>query len=357
MSVAQELPVGLSTKELLDATLRDGSYAVDFQFDEKFVVELLGRLDATPIDKVEIGHGHGFEAERAGARPCNIDLRRWCDIAQSELRSSPWGMFAQPGFSRLSTLAELCDQGMSFVRVGMEADRVGENLDYLERATELCGQVYLNLMKTSATPAEELPGLLRDVPRGIAGVYVVDSYGSMLPADVYRYVRTVKQHFPVVGFHGHDNLGLANANSIAAFEAGATIVDVTLGGIGRGSGNAETESMAGIFKIKGQDRYDYKELASLAEFCRKGMIPLPEDRNMQVLGGVIGIHSGFFPLIEQLCSELDVEPASLMETAVDLAAQSASKADIQAAAQRLAATRAGAPAVLGASRSETGARR
>ncbi|MER6197000.1 hypothetical protein ABT234_06440 [Streptomyces sp. NPDC001586] len=324
------------TTELLDATLRDGSYAVDFQLEEKFVVELLGRLNETPIRKIEIGHGLGFEAERAGITACNIDLQRWCEIARSELTTSSWGMFAQPEFSRLTTLAELCDQGMSFVRIGIEAERVAEHLDYIERATEICGEVYLNLMKTSATPAEHLPALLEGVTRDIAGLYVVDSYGSMLPDDVRRYVTVVKELFPVVGFHGHDNLGMANANTMAAVEAGATIVDGTLNGIGRGAGNAETESLAGILSLTSGDVYDYKELGKLAEFCRSSMDVLPENRTMQVLGGVIGIHSGFFPLVEELCAELTVDPASVMETAVELAPASAGKNDIRAAALRIA---------------------
>ncbi|WP_101257878.1 hypothetical protein [Streptomyces barkulensis] len=326
----------LGQTEILDATLRDGSYAVDFQLEEKFVSELLGRLDETPVRKVEIGHGLGYEAERSGTRACSIDLERWCELARSELRRTAWGMFAQPGFSRLSTLSRLCDEGMSFVRIGVEPEHVQDHLDYIERATEICGEVYLNLMKTSGTPAEELPGLLRDVTPAIAGVYVVDSYGSMVPGDIRRYVTAVKGSFPVVGFHGHDNLGMANANSIAAFEAGATIVDGCLDGIGRGAGNAQTESLAGIISMLGEDRFDYKALAKLADFCRTTLDPLPEDRNMQVLGGVIGMHSGFFPLIERLCDELTVDPASLMETAVELAPRSAGKSDIQAAARRLA---------------------
>jgi 4-hydroxy 2-oxovalerate aldolase len=326
----------LLTAEILDATLRDGSYAVGFQLDEEFVIELLGRLNEIPIGKVEIGHGLGFEAERSGITPCNIDLRRWCELARAELAASSWGMFAQPEFSRLTTLADLCSQGMSFVRIGMEAERVPEHLEYIERATEICGEVYLNLMKTSATPPGELSGLLSGVTPAISGLYVVDSYGSMLPSDVRRYVTAAKASFPVIGFHGHDNLGMANANSITAIEAGATIVDGTLDGIGRGAGNAETESLAGIFSIRGDDRYDYKKLARLAEFCRRSLNLLPENRNMQVLGGVIGIHSGFFPLIEELCSELTVDSASLMETAVELAPRSVGKNDIRAAAQRMA---------------------
>ncbi|CAM5682095.1 Pyruvate carboxyltransferase domain-containing protein OS=Streptomyces glaucescens OX=1907 GN=SGLAU_00920 PE=4 SV=1 [Streptomyces glaucescens] len=262
--------------ELLDCTLRDGSYAVDFQLDEEFVTQLLTRLDGIPVAKVEVGHGIGLEAERNGIKPCNIGHYRWAEIAGSTLTRKPWGMFAQPEFTRLDTIAEMTDRGMSFVRVGMEPDRVPENLDYLRRATDLCGQVYLNLMKSSATPVNELVRLLDGLIPDIAGVYVVDSYGAMLPADVQTYVSAVREHFEVVGFHGHDNLGtMANINSITALQAGATIVDATLDGIGRGSGNAAIESLAGVIKKLEADLFDYQELARLAEYCRENMRPIP----------------------------------------------------------------------------------
>lgn len=321
--------------ELLDTTLRDGSYAVDFQLDEDFVTELLSHLDQTSVRKIELGHGLGLEAERTGIAACNIDPDRWCEIANSTLEQAEWGMFAQPGFTRLATLERMCASGMSFVRLGMEADQVGENLDYIRQTMDICGQVYLNLMKTSATPAERLPELLCDVPAGVAGLYIVDSYGSMLPDDVRRYVTTVRDQFDVIGFHGHDNLGMATANSVAAIDAGASIADGTLNGIGRGAGNAQTESLAGILHVTGKQSFDYKELARLAELCHTSLKVIPDDRNMQVLGGVIGIHSGFFPLIEQLCGESALDAAALMETAAGIAQSSVGKNDIRAAAERI----------------------
>ncbi|MFF4185105.1 hypothetical protein ACFYZ9_18080 [Streptomyces sp. NPDC001691] len=323
------------TINLLDCTLRDGSYAVDFQLDEQFVTHLLTRLNDIPVAKVEVGHGIGLEAERKGIKACNIDHYQWAEIARTTLPDKPWGMFAQPEFTRLETVAELSDRGMSFIRVGMEPDRVSENLDYLRSATELCGQVYLNLMKSSATPVRELVRLLDGVTPDVAGVYVVDSYGAMLPADVQAYVSAVGQFFPVVGFHGHDNLGMANINSITALQAGATIVDATLDGIGRGSGNAAIESLAGVVKMLGSDLFDYEELAKLAAYCRDNMDAIPEDRTMQVLGAVIGIHSGFFPLVEELAEEYQADPARLMETAVEIADHSPRKDDFRTAATKI----------------------
>lgn len=327
---------GLRTVELLDCTLRDGSYAVDFQFSEEFVAHLLAGLDKTPVSKIEIGHGLGVEAERSGIRPCNIDRHQWCRLATSILTDTPWGVFAQPSFTRLETIAELVDRGMSFVRVGMEPDKVVENLDYLRRATEVCGEVYLNLMKSSATPVPQLLRMLDGIPAAVRGVYVVDSYGAMLPTDVQRYVSAVAERFPVVGFHGHDNLGLATINSITALQSGATIADGTLNGIGRGSGNAAIESLAGIISMLEGDLFDYQELARLAEYCRINMDVIIEDRAMHVLGGVIGIHSGFFPLVVELAHQYGTSPARLMETAVRMADHSPRQADFQAAASRLA---------------------
>ncbi|WNV87540.1 hypothetical protein [Umezawaea sp. Da 62-37] len=326
----------ISGIELLDCTLRDGAYAVDFQFDEEFVWTLLTRLNETPVSKVEVGHGLGLEAERSGIRAGNIHHSEWCAMAGAALTKKPWGMFAQPEFTRIETIAEMCERGLSFVRVGMEPDRVQDHLEYIQRAVDTCGQVYLNLMKSSATPVEEFLRALEGVSPDIAGVYVVDSYGAMLPETVHEYVTAVAERHPVVGFHGHDNLGMANINTITAFEAGAKILDGTLNGIGRGSGNAALESLAGVIKIMDSDRFDYQELADLAEFCRVNMDVILEDRKMQVLGGVIGIHSGFFPLVEELAEKCHSDPASVMETAVGVADQSPRKADFHAAAARLA---------------------
>jgi len=336
MSLASNQLAETSKVELLDCTLREGSYAVDFQFDEGFVTHLLSQLKETPVSKIEIGHGIGIEAERTGIKACNIDHYRWCEIAGSTLTNKPWGMFAQPEFTRLNTVAELSNRGMSFVRVGIETDKVAENLDYLQRVTDVCGQVYLNLMKSSATPVHQLLGMLDGVSSAVTGVYVVDSYGAMLPTDVHRYVSAVKEQFPVVGFHGHDNLGMASINSITALRAGATVVDGTLNGIGRGSGNAAIESLAGIIKILEADLFDYQELAKLAEYCRVNMDVIVEDRTMQVLGGVIGVHSGFFPLVEELAAKYRTDPARLMEAAVRIAEQSPHKADFHTAASRIA---------------------
>ncbi|MYU24123.1 hypothetical protein [Streptomyces sp. SID8352] len=337
MSSQGDRPAETTRLDLLDCTLRDGMYAVDFQLDEKFVTGLLTRLNQTPVTRIEVGHGLGLEAERTGVTACNIGHRRWGELAGATLSAKPWGMFAQPDFTRLETVEGLVKEGMTFLRVGVEPDRVADHLGYLRQATEVCDEVYLNLMKSSATPVDRFVDALADVPDAVTGVYVVDSYGAMLPDTVTEYVSAVRRHFDVVGFHGHDNLGLANVNSITAYEAGAGIVDATLNGIGRGSGNASLEAIAGILKLSRGDLFDYRELARIAEYAHINMDAVREDRTMQVLGAVIGIHSGFFPLVERLAEEFGIDPARLMETAVEIADHSPRKDDFRSAAARCCA--------------------
>ena len=318
--------------QLLDATLRDGSYAVNFQLNPSFVEDLVNEIDGCGLDFIEIGHGVGVEAERAGYTACNIDLPEWCRISNEQLTRTPWGVFAQPSFTRLSTLNWMCREGMDFVRIGMEAHKIEANLAYLEAALSQCSTVFLTLMKTSITPKSQLAEFVRNVPKEIAGIYVVDSCGTMLPSDVRDYIDILASDFGVVGFHGHDNIGLANANSLEAIAAGAQIVDGTLHGIGRGSGNAATEIIAGILTKMELGEHDFCTLSKLADFCHSSMDIVQNERLMQVMGGVIGVHSSLFPMIDQICSEYMLDALELMKRASEMAMYELKENDLRSAA-------------------------
>jgi 4-hydroxy 2-oxovalerate aldolase len=83
----------------------------------------------------------------------------------------------------------------------------------------------------------------------VDAVYLADSLGSMRPARVTELIRRFATHTPhPIGFHAHDNQGLALANSLAAIEAGASWIDATMAGMGRGAGNAKTEQLLGLLR-------------------------------------------------------------------------------------------------------------
>jgi 4-hydroxy 2-oxovalerate aldolase len=87
--------------------------------------------------------------------------------------------------------------------------------------------------------------------------YVADSFGSMTPNRVAALVSLLVERCPVsVGFHGHDNMGMALLNSVAAMNAGATWIDSTVAGMGRGAGNTATEELCMLLDAQGNARFD-----------------------------------------------------------------------------------------------------
>ncbi|MCO7188405.1 MULTISPECIES: hypothetical protein [unclassified Pseudoalteromonas] len=327
---------GINKVSLLDTTLRDGSYAVDFKFSTEFAQELMTKLESAQVDLIEVGHGLGLEAELAGYDECTIDVEKWCELSNLHLKDSGWGMFVQPHFSRLPTIDWLTKEGMSFVRVGVEAQGIESQLDYIESCLSLNTDVYLNIMKTSNVTPDTLAKYLEQAPKEVAGIYVVDSCGTMLPSRVSEYVQAIRPLNSNVGFHGHDNLGMANANSLAAIKAGANIVDATLNGMGRGAGNASTESLAAILTSQGNSHYDYQELCKLADYCSSQLDICSSERYAQVIGGVFGVHSSLFPLIKQLSADLQLDFFSLMKLTAQECQKEINEANITKVAKQVA---------------------
>ena len=100
----------------------------------------------------------------------------------------------------------------------------------------------------------------------IQGFYIVDSTGSFFPDDIVDYITAIKQNFPIkIGFHGHNHLQLAVANSLSAIDAGALFVDGCLHSIGRDAGNAQTEILAYYLNKKYQANYNLNLLIEASE--------------------------------------------------------------------------------------------
>jgi len=187
-------------------------------------------------------------------------------------------------------------------------------------------------MKTNDINIHLLTEILKQVPSDISGVYVVDSNGSMLANDVKKYTSCLKELFPVVGYHGHNNLGLANSNSITAIESGANIIDGTLHGIGRGSCNAATEELAAILITMNRGDFFIKELAKLADNFVKNVNIKSPSKYKQILGAILSIHSSHFHLINELSNKYMIDNDSLMAYASKIAKFSVNESHIKLAA-------------------------
>ncbi|MEU8030373.1 hypothetical protein AB0C13_17285 [Streptomyces sp. NPDC049099] len=326
----------------MDCTLRDGSYSVDFHFDTETVATVLTCVAAAGLEWIEVGHGLGINGGTVAGT--NLSDEQWCELATRFLpEGCRWGMFVQPGLASVADLRRMADAGMSFARIGVDIMAYDQAYEHVERARELGLTVFVNLMKSHLVDAGEAVRIGLDIERACApdGLYFVDSVGQFLPEQTARlFAEASRRMRTPLGFHGHNNLGLANANTLAATNNGAAIVDCTLAGLGRDAGNAVLEQLSAVLELQdGKRLYHTDALAHASEHCVSRLETVATDRELQVLGALYGLHSKYFPAIDGAAETYAVGRTSLMEAVKPHAYErDLTRADIEAIAKSLLQT-------------------
>lgn len=305
----------MTSVQVLETTLRDGSYAINFSFTTADTAAIASGLEAVGFRWIEVGHGVGLGAGERGYGAAAASDEEYMQAASEALKRARWGMFCIPGIARLEDVDLAARYGMGFIRVGTNVTEVRDSEPFIRRAKEHGLYVAANYMKSYALPPAGFVDLVRMSENfGADMVYLVDSAGSMFPhevADYYRAIRSVTA-LPV-GFHGHDNLGLAIANSLEMVRQGAGFVDTSLQGLGRSAGNAPTELMAAALARMGCEtgidflgalRLGYKYVQPLMR--ARGRMPL------DVVAGFAGFHSSFMPNVLKVASRRRVDAAQLI---------------------------------------------
>ena len=204
--------------EILECTLRDGSYAVDFQLTPRDTSVIAAALENAGFKLIEVGHGVGLGASRMGKGPAAATDQEYMEATATILNSAQWGMFFVPGIGRHDDLEIAAQYGMDFVRIGTNVTEVRKSAEYVEHAKKLGMFVSANLMKSYALQPKELAEQAKLSERfGVDLVCLVDSAGTMLPEDITSYALAMNEVLTIpIGLHCHDNLTLGIANALAA---------------------------------------------------------------------------------------------------------------------------------------------
>jgi 4-hydroxy 2-oxovalerate aldolase len=255
--------------EMFDCTLRDGGYYTNWDFSPELVDDYVGNMARLPIDYIEFGYVNddmdGYYGEYFFLQPDKLRT------VKARLRGDQKLMVMIDGKSatvdRLEPLFKPLVGIVDGVRITAAPNALGHALDLARKLKELGFLVGFNVMYLS-TYQDDISRLqaVIDEPQSYDSIALVDSYGGCSPAKVGRIIAELREKLPnnAVGFHGHDNMCLAFANSLAAIEAGADIVDGTLTGMGRGAGNLRTEAMLIHLAREGSNReLDFQALASV----------------------------------------------------------------------------------------------
>ena len=304
------------TPKLLECTLRDGSYAINFQFSRKFTQEFVSQVDSIGFKYIEVGHGIGIGAHRKYQPALENDFV-YGEAASKGAKKSQWGMFAQPHITNFQDLDSLSNLGMGFIRIGVDINNLQSGYELAQYAKSKNLLVFLNYMKSYKYESQQIKDLFADSSKQdyIDGIYLVDSAGGMLQKDIEIQVNQVKpiSNNKILGFHGHDNLGLAVSNSLRVAELGFQLIDCTMQGLGRSSGNAMAERLIAIGERSGINfEIDLLSAIKVGETLIKPMISNIGHGGLDTYAGFALFHSSYLDNVIKSAQEYNVDPYKII---------------------------------------------
>ena len=300
---------------VLDCTIRDGSYVTHNQWEPQILTDIVSGLSSLGIKYIEIGNGTGLGAHRKFKEALSDDT--YFENTIPYKGESLIGAFFIPGTGSKEDLVHFRGAGGDFVRIGANPTDIEKTIEYIEYAKSLGFWVTGNLMKTYAISVYQMACKAHVmVKAGVDCIYIVDSAGGMLPDRVGEYVDAILELFDVqVGFHGHNNLMMANANSLAAIQHGATFADASLMSLGRGAGNAQTEALVAVLQRAGylDKNINVMELADFGERMNAQLLSHHTAMSKRdIVVATAYFHDSYMPSLLKYAEKYQIDPDLLI---------------------------------------------
>ncbi len=256
----------MRTFKIFDATLRDGGYYTDWDFDNQTVDAYIKAMNALPIDYLELGYRNNPSKEylgKYGYCPVSVlkHIRATCtkklDVMLNEKSTKP---------EDLDTLVKPLVGIVDMIRIAIDPKNYDRAV-VLAKAVKAFGfEVGFNCMYMSRW-LTDYPDFLKKLNQinGVADLFcMVDSFGGMTPKELTKIVKVVRAITTVpVGFHGHNNLQLGLINTLTAIDLGLEYVDSTVLGMGRGAGNLNTELLLTVLNAQQGLEVDFNVLGDV----------------------------------------------------------------------------------------------
>jgi len=239
--------------KVMDCTVRDGGLMNNWQFSDEFVRGVYDACAEAGVDYMEIGY---ISSEKAFSRKevgpwkfcAEKDLKRITGDKKNSLKLSAMADIGRVDFS---DFPKASDSSLDMIRVACYAHQMSKAIKMAHHCIDKGYETTINLMAVSSVSEPELEEALKDAAKSKVPIfYLVDSYGSMHCESIEFLMNKYKEMLPgkEIGIHTHNNMQLATANTITGLIHGATRLDATLLGMGRGAGNCPIEILIAFLK-------------------------------------------------------------------------------------------------------------
>lgn len=294
---------------IFDCTLRDGANVVGNGFTEELTSSIVKALLDCGIDQIEFGNAKGMGSYENGAIAPLTDLE-YMQAVSPFVDKGSLGMFILANNTTKERVQMAAENGLKFLRVGAAAGDGINSIDAVKLVKEAGLCCRYSLMKGYIRTPEELAEEAKMLEEaGVDIITIMDSAGTMLPDEVTEYVKALKSKVSIpIGFHGHSNMGMAQANALAAVEAGATEIDGGLLGMARSAGNCSTEIVIAEFMRK--NKLNNLDFYGLLDYLDNDLIPKMDKYNyhvavkpLELILGISGCHSSFISIFEKVALE------------------------------------------------------
>ena len=284
---------------LHDMTLRDGMHPKRHQMTLEQMISVATGLDEAGVPLIEVTHGDGMGGASVNyGFPLHTD-EEYLRAVIPRLKRSKVSALLLPGIGTVDDLALAVDTGVTTIRVATHCTEADVSEQHITSARKRGLDTVGFLMMAHMSPPEAL-AVQGKMMEGFGAncIYITDSAGYMLPPDVTARIEALKAALrpeTEIGFHGHHNMAMGVANSLAAIEAGAGRIDASAAGLGAGAGNTPLEVLVAV--LNRMDVSHGVDLYKVMDVAEDLVVPLMDhpvriDRDALVLG-YAGVYSSF----------------------------------------------------------------
>lgn len=253
--------------KILDCTLRDGGYYTNWDFDKNLVATYLESFNHLPVDYLEVGYRNppldGYNGEYY-----------YCPVSTMEqlktVSKKPLAIILNEKGIRSGDVPKLLEpvrELVTMVRMAIDPVNFDRALQTASKVKKLGFELSFNVMYMSEWHNHpSMMDKLSEVEGLVDYFYMVDSFGGVYPDDVSSTIGAIRERTSVkLGFHGHNNLEMALANTFTAIDEGVDIVDATITGMGRGAGNLKMELLLTALSGKGVLKVEFNALTRVTD--------------------------------------------------------------------------------------------